>query len=164
MVHWTANWIVGSAYPLSDEYSIWLLLPLAIVALSWSVRDQQRRCRTCLRRLELPVEIGRAGSVLLNWAGTEMVCPQGHGILYLPDSPANSLDQGRWSTLDDSWQSLFARDRSDASRRVRAICDDLLAGRSCGLHILGADASAPLFACGLANSARRTARARSATV
>ena len=109
VVHWTASWIGGSAYPLSDEYSIWLLLPLAIVALSWSVHDQQRRCRKCLRRLELPVDIGRAGSVLLNWAGTEMVCPQGHGILYLPDSPANWMDQGRWSTLDDSWQELFAR-------------------------------------------------------
>jgi len=107
VVHWTASWIGGSAYPLSDEYSIWLLLPLAIVALSWSVYDQQRRCRKCLRRLELPVDIGRAGSVLLNWAGTEMVCPQGHGILYLPDSPANWMDQGRWSTLDDSWQELF---------------------------------------------------------
>ena len=38
---------------------------------------------TCLRRLELPVEIGRTGSVLLNWAGTEMVCSEGHGVLYL---------------------------------------------------------------------------------
>jgi MacB-like periplasmic core domain len=111
LVHWIADGIAGSAYPLSDEYSIWLFLPLAIVALSWSVRDQQRRCRTCLRRLELPVEIGRTGSVLLNWAGTEMVCPLGHGILYLPESPANSLDQGRWSTLDGSWQELFARDQ-----------------------------------------------------
>jgi len=110
-VHWTANWIAGSAYLLSDEYSIWLFLPMAIVALSWSIRDQQRRCRTCLRRLELPVEIGRTGSVLLNWAGTEMVCPRGHGILYLPESPANSLDQGRWSTLDESWQSLFTHDK-----------------------------------------------------
>lgn len=109
-LHWLANLFAGSAYPLSDEYSIWLFLPLAIVALSWAVRDQQRRCRTCLRRLELPVEIGRAGSVLLNWAGTEMVCPQGHGILYLPESSANSLDQGRWSTLDNTWQSLFTHE------------------------------------------------------
>jgi len=107
LVHWISDWAVGSAYPPAGEYSMWLFLPLAIVALSWSARDQQRRCRTCLRRLELPVEIGRTGSVLLNWAGTEMVCPQGHGILYLPDSPANSLDQDRWSKLDDSWESLF---------------------------------------------------------
>lgn len=106
-VHWISDLTVGSAYPLVDEYSIWLFLPLAIVALSWSVLDQQRRCRTCLRRLELPVEIGRTGSVLLNWAGTEMVCSEGHGVLYLPDSPANLLDQDRWNKLDDSWESLF---------------------------------------------------------
>ncbi len=107
VVHWLAYWLVGSSYPLVDEYSIWLFLPLAVVALSWSVRDQQQRCRVCLCRLELPVEIGRTGSVLLNWAGTEMVCPAGHGVLYLPESPANSLDQGRWNNLDQSWEDLF---------------------------------------------------------
>jgi hypothetical protein len=107
VVHWLASLVVGSTYPSADEYAIWLFLTLAIVALSWAVRDQQRRCRTCLRRLELPVAIGRTGSVLLNWAGTEMVCPQGHGVLYLPESSSNSLDQDRWNKLDESWQSLF---------------------------------------------------------
>jgi hypothetical protein len=106
-VHWIASWTVGSSNPTADEYSMWLFLPLAIIALSWSVRDQQSRCRTCLRRLELPVEIGRSGSVLLNWAGTEMVCSEGHGVLYVPESSANSLDQDRWSKLDDSWANLF---------------------------------------------------------
>ncbi len=109
-VHWIAAWIASSTYPTVDEYSIWLFLPLAIAALSWSVRDQQRRCRTCLRRLELPVEIGRPGSVLLNWSGTEMVCSDGHGVLYLADSPANSLDHDHWSKLDQSWESLFRED------------------------------------------------------
>jgi MacB-like periplasmic core domain len=107
LVHWIANWLVGSAYPLVDELSIWVFLPLAIAALSWSVRDQQKRCRACLRRLELPVEIGRTGSVLLNWAGTEMVCSQGHGVLYLPDSSANLLERDRWNSMDESWSSLF---------------------------------------------------------
>jgi len=107
LVHWIAHWLVGATYPSVDEFSIWLFLPLAIAALSWSVRDQQNRCRTCLRRLEMPVEIGRTGSVLLNWAGTEMVCSEGHGVLYLPDSPANSLDRDRWNSLDDTWADLF---------------------------------------------------------
>ena len=107
LVHWISRWAVGSVYPVVDEFSIWVFLPLAIATLSWSVRDQQKRCRTCLRRLELPVEIGRAGSVLLNWAGTEMVCSQGHGVLYLPESPANALERDRWNTLDESWSSLF---------------------------------------------------------
>ncbi len=107
LVHWIAGWMAGSAYPLVDELSIWVFLPLAIAALSWSVRDQQKRCRACLRRLELPVDIGRTGSVLLNWAGTEMVCSQGHGVLYLPDSPANLLERDRWNSMDESWSSLF---------------------------------------------------------
>jgi hypothetical protein len=107
LVHWIAGWMVGSAYPLVDELSIWVFLPLAIAALSWSVRDQQKRCRACLRRLELPVDIGRTGSVLLNWAGTEMVCSQGHGVLYLPDSAANLLERDRWNSMDESWSSLF---------------------------------------------------------
>lgn len=107
VVHWLSFWLVGSTNPAADEYAIWLFLPLATVALSWSVDDQQKRCRVCLQRLELPVEIGRTGSVLLNWSGTEMVCPRGHGVLYLPDSEANSLDQDRWNKLDDSWEGLF---------------------------------------------------------
>src|SRR5215469_8074267 len=107
VVDWVSAWLLGSTYPLADEYSIWLFLPLAIIALSWSMRDQQSRCRRCLRRLELPVEIGRTGSVLLNWAGTEMVCSEGHGVLYVPESAANSLDQDRWNKLDDSWANLF---------------------------------------------------------
>jgi MacB-like periplasmic core domain len=107
LVHWVSGWMVGPVYPLAVEFSIWVFLPLAIVVLSWSVRDQQRRCRICLRRLELPVEVGRAGSVLLNWAGTEMLCPRGHGVLYLSDSPANSLDRDRWTNLDESWSDLF---------------------------------------------------------
>lgn len=106
-VHWFAAWALDSTYPTTDEYFIWLYLPVAIVALSWSVRDQRSRCRKCLRTLELPVEIGRTGSVLLNWSGTEMLCPVGHGVLYVPDSPENSLDQDRWSQLDDSWKNLF---------------------------------------------------------
>jgi len=110
VVHWFAAWALDSTYPTTDEYSIWLYLPVAIVALSWSVRDQRSRCRKCLRRLELPVEIGRTGSVLLNWSGTEMFCPLGHGVLYLPDSPENSLDQGRWNQLDESWKILFRED------------------------------------------------------
>ena len=107
LVHWVANWTAGLSFGAIDGYSTWLYLPIAIVALSWSLLDQRWRCRKCLRRLELPVEIGRTGSVLLNWAGTEIVCPQGHGVLYLPDSPENVLDHDRWSELDESWQSLF---------------------------------------------------------
>jgi hypothetical protein len=36
-----------------------------------------------------------------------MVCSEGHGVLYLPDSQANWLERERWNALDDSWADLF---------------------------------------------------------
>ena len=105
-----AVYLMGSMYPLADEATVWLFLILAIVALSWAIHDQQRRCRICLRRLGMSVDIGRSGSVLLNWAGTELVCPDGHGVLYLPESQANWLERDRWNTFDESWDGLFRAD------------------------------------------------------
>jgi hypothetical protein len=100
--------LVGrTVYPLADEVAIWTFLPLAVAVLCWSIADQQKRCRTCLRRLGMPIDIGRPGSVLLNWAGTELVCSEGHGTLYMPESESNALQRDRWNALDDSWAELF---------------------------------------------------------
>jgi MacB-like periplasmic core domain len=104
---WLSAHIMGSIYPMVDGLALWLFLILSIVPLSWSIHDQQKRCRSCLRRLGNPIRVGAAGHVLLNWSGTEMVCSEGHGVLYLPDSPANLLERDRWNTFDDSWADLF---------------------------------------------------------
>ncbi len=100
-------YLTGSMYPMADELAVWLFLILSIVGLSWAIHDQQKRCRVCLRRLGMAVEIGRPGCVLLNWAGTELVCPEGHGVLYLPESQANWLERDRWNNFDESWEGLF---------------------------------------------------------
>jgi hypothetical protein len=92
---------------MADEIAVWTFLPIAVVGLCWSIADQQKRCRACLARLTMPIDIGRPGSVLLNWAGTEMVCSEGHGTLYVPESESNSLERDRWSTLDETWAELF---------------------------------------------------------
>jgi len=105
-----AEYLTGTMYPVADDVAVWLFLILAIVALSWAIHDQQRRCRICLRRLGMSVDIGSRGSVLLNWAGTELVCPDGHGVLYLPESQANWLERDRWNTFDESWDGLFRAD------------------------------------------------------
>jgi hypothetical protein len=99
--------LVGTAYPMADGVAWWLFLALSIAPLSWSVRDQQKRCRVCLRRLGIPIRIGAPGSILFDGSGTEMVCAQGHGVLYLPDSEGKWLEGDRWSNLDDSWAGLF---------------------------------------------------------
>jgi hypothetical protein len=92
---------------MADGVALWLFLVLSIAPLSWSIHDQQKRCRVCLQLLGIPIRIGAPGSILFNWAGTEMVCSKGHGVLYLPDSEAKWLEGDRWNNLDDSWAGLF---------------------------------------------------------
>jgi hypothetical protein len=106
-VRWLSVYFVGSIHPMANGIALWLFLILSVAPLSWAIHDQQRRCRVCLRRLGTPIQIGATGHVLLDWAGTELMCPEGHGVLYLPDSQANWLERDRWDNLDDSWAGLF---------------------------------------------------------
>jgi MacB-like periplasmic core domain len=106
-IHAAAIYLVGSVLPMADSVALWLVLVLAIAPLSWSIHDQQKRCRVCLQLLGVPIRIGAPGNILFNWPGTEMVCPMGHGVLYLPDSEAKWLEGDRWNNLDDSWAGLF---------------------------------------------------------
>ena len=73
-------------------------------AMIWCVADQRRRCRTCFRRMILPVSVGTWGS-LFEPSTTEMLCEQGHGALALSDADTDVRD--RWTRLDDSWKALF---------------------------------------------------------
>ena len=107
VVHGLLGWVGRTVYPMADEVAFWTFLPLAVAVLTWSIADQQKRCRVCLRRLSMAVDVGRPGSVLLNFAGTELVCEDGHGMLYVAESESNSLERDRWRTLDESWAELF---------------------------------------------------------
>lgn len=106
-VRWLSIYLVGTIHPMANGVVVWLFLVFSVAPLSWAIYDQQRRCRICLQRLGTPIQIGAPGYVLLDWSGTEMVCPDGHGVLYLPDSQANWLERDRWDNLDDSWADLF---------------------------------------------------------
>lgn len=110
VVRWLSISLYGSIHPMANGVALWLFLILSVAPLSWAIRDQQHRCRVCLRRLGTPIQIGALGHVLLDWSGTEMVCSQGHGVLYLPDSQANWLERARWDNLDESWAGLFRED------------------------------------------------------
>jgi len=107
VAHHLSIFIYGSIHPMTNAVGLWVFLIFSLAPLSWAIRDQQRRCRVCLRRLGTPIAIGAPGHVLLDWSGTEMVCSEGHGVLYLPDSQANWLERARWNNLDDSWAGLF---------------------------------------------------------
>lgn len=78
-----------------------------IFALRWTIKDQRRRCPVCLRLLKHPARIGQSSRFLLDWHGTELMCEQGHGFLYVPGMPTASFIEQQWLYLDSSWKSLF---------------------------------------------------------
>jgi hypothetical protein len=53
--------------------------------------------------------VGCPGCLLLDWAGTELVCVEGHGMLHVPEMVSCWHEPEQWTSLDDSWQGLFER-------------------------------------------------------
>ena len=78
-----------------------------MVALSWSLHDQGRRCRLCLRRLGNEASVGTPSYLLLDWWGTELVCSDGHGLLHVPEMKSSWQEFDQWVSLDESWKPLF---------------------------------------------------------
>jgi hypothetical protein len=79
-----------------------------IVASRWALIDQRQRCPVCLRLLTNPTRIGGASHTFLEWYGTELICAQGHGLLYVPEIPTSCYSMQHWQYLDPSWSSLFS--------------------------------------------------------
>jgi hypothetical protein len=104
----------GNAQQYAGGAVMWLFLVGLTVALSWSIRDQLARCRTCLRRLRIQVDLGGSSSVFCEPSGVELVCDEGHGILHLPVMQFSCVDSERWTELDDSWQAVLATHQTQA--------------------------------------------------
>jgi hypothetical protein len=98
----------GTVTLILESGSLWIFSVGCVFVLWWSLIDQQERCRACLQRLSLPAEIGSSGCMLLSWAGTELVCAQGHGLLHVTETDVCWLEPAQWTQLDESWEPLFA--------------------------------------------------------
>jgi hypothetical protein len=87
---------------------VWFLL--AAGTLYMIVWDQRRRCRTCLRRLRMPVETGSWGFMLqLGRPRTEYICAYGHGTLTQEELQISGLANPEWTAhSDDYWEELSA--------------------------------------------------------
>lgn len=107
--HAPAITMTGGTDLWAEPLSTWLFLITSMAVLAWSILDQRRRCRVCLRRLGLAAHVGCYGCLLLDWAGTELVCMDGHGMLHVPEMEASWNEPERWTDLDESWVGLFAR-------------------------------------------------------
>jgi hypothetical protein len=86
--------------------AMWLFLVGLTVALTWSIRDQRSRCRTCLKRLQMQIALGNSVGVFCEPSGLDLVCDGGHGVLHVPVMHLSCLDSERWTDLDESWREI----------------------------------------------------------
>ena len=75
-------------------------------ALRWALNDQRRRCPVCLRLLTHPVWVGERSRYFLELNCTGLMCTEGHGFLYVPESPTTWFSTQRWLCLDSSCRGL----------------------------------------------------------
>jgi hypothetical protein len=95
----------------------WFLLAVGI--LYFIIRDQRYRCRTCLRRLRMPVQTGSWGRMLqLGRPRIEYICPYGHGTLREEELQISGLATPQWTPhSDDMWEELCASTKEDRDQK-----------------------------------------------
>jgi hypothetical protein len=96
---------------LHDMLYTFLTLGIWLVGaglLSLILRDQRRRCRTCLRKLIMPVNSGSWGHmVTFGRPRTELICPFGHGTLSIEELQITGRQSPDWQPHDDDiWKEL----------------------------------------------------------
>jgi hypothetical protein len=73
-----------------------------------AIWDQKRRCRSCLRRLIMPVATGSWGHIVLfGQPRTEYICPYGHGTLSIAELQIAGRELPDWQPHDGNiWKEL----------------------------------------------------------
>ena len=72
-----------------------------------AVLDQRYRCRTCLRRLRMPISRGSWARMLqVGRPHTEYICPYGHGTLKVPELQITGKEPIDWAEHQDIWREL----------------------------------------------------------
>jgi hypothetical protein len=76
--------------------------------------DQKTRCRTCLRRLRMPIVAGSWSNMLLfGQPRTEYICIYGHGTLKIPEVELTGAKRPNWEPHDDDiWKELESYEES----------------------------------------------------
>jgi hypothetical protein len=83
-----------------------------LYAIIW---DQRYRCRSCLRRLRMPVAAGSWPNMLLfGQPRTEYICVYGHGTLIVPEVQITGTKSPDWEPHDDDiWKELEALEETN---------------------------------------------------
>jgi len=86
---------------------LWFLISYGLCYLVFW--DQRYRCRTCLRRLLMPVETGSWSHMLrLGRPKMEYICAFGHGTLNIDELQITGSVPPGWKEHGDMWSELFA--------------------------------------------------------
>jgi hypothetical protein len=105
-------YVQGGPWPASHDlsYTIVLLLftLLTVGVLRLIIWDSRHRCRTCLRRLRMPIQTGSWTHVLLGAPRTEYICLYGHGTLKVAELQITGHQEPDWEPHDDMWKELFS--------------------------------------------------------
>jgi hypothetical protein len=84
---------------------VWLFSAGVLYAVVW---DHRRRCRSCFRRLIMPVATGSWGHMFtFGRPATEWICPYGHGTLRIEELQITGKGLPDWEAHDDNiWKEL----------------------------------------------------------
>lgn len=84
--------------------AVWFVGVAGLVLIVW---DQRRRCRTCLRKLIMPVATGSWGRTVFGRPRTEWICSYGHGTLTIEELQITGRQLPDWHPHDgDIWKEL----------------------------------------------------------
>lgn len=95
------------AHDLGYTFAVLFFGLFAVGLIYLAILDQRYRCRTCLRRLRMPVTHGGWNHVLLGPPRTEYICPWGHGTLRVSDLNIAGPGETDWHPIDDMWKELY---------------------------------------------------------
>jgi hypothetical protein len=71
--------------------------------------DQRYRCRSCGRRLRMPVSSGSHAHVLFGPPRTDYICIYGHGTLQVSELELTGPEKLDWTPHDDNiWKELYS--------------------------------------------------------
>ncbi|MBI3473420.1 MAG: hypothetical protein HY013_18855 [Candidatus Solibacter usitatus] len=91
---------------------LWFLISCGLLYLC--VWDQRYRCRVCLRRLRMPIEIGSwSRMMLLGRPRIEYICTWGHGKLNVEEVQISGAENPAWTPQADIWEELTGAGSKD---------------------------------------------------
>jgi hypothetical protein len=96
------------AHDLGYTTVTWLFFLLCTGMVYLIIWDQRYRCRTCLRRLRMPMHAGSWPNMLLfGQPRTEYICLYGHGTLMVSEVQITGSTSPDWQPHDeDIWKEL----------------------------------------------------------